>query len=360
MTARIPRGLLRLVPAALLLCGACIRAPAPVSIAPEEIETTLLLIGDAGEPDPRQLGAPLDSVAAHAARAPERTFVVFLGDNIYPDGIPDPTAPDYPDARRRLAAQVHAVPHGAQGIFVPGNHDWASSGPFGLTAIRLQQALIRQLAEGRNVRLLPENGCPGPVSIDAGRLRLVVVDTHWWLHDYIVTDASSNCPTDVHTATAALRELVRPTHENQVMVVAGHHPLMTGGKHGGYCGITAPFNRFAGSPQDILSTRNRAMRDSLAAAFDGQPPLVYAAGHDHNLQVLRGLPDARYLLVSGAGSDPKATCAVHMRETYYSAHNRTGFMRLDIMRGSGVLLSVYHFDSGGNGGLQYTRWLEPR
>jgi hypothetical protein len=227
-------------------------------------------------------------------------------------------------------------------------------------AIRLQQALIRQLAEGRNVRLLPENGCPGPVSVDAGRLRLILVDTHWWLHDYIVTDASSNCPTDVHTATAALREQVRPVHTNQVTVVAGHHPLMTGGKHGGYCGITAPFNRFVSSPQDILSAKNRTMRDSLAAAFAGQPPLVYAAGHDHNLQVLRGLPDARYLLVSGAGSDPKATCAVHMRETYYSAHNRTGFMRLDIMRGSGVLLSVYHFDSEGNGGLYYTRWLEPR
>jgi hypothetical protein len=30
------------------------------------------------------------------------------------------------------------------------------------------------------------------------------------------------------------------------------------------------------------------------------------------------------------------------------------------MRGSGVLLRVYHYTSRGDGGLAYARWLEPR
>jgi hypothetical protein len=297
---------------------------------------------------------------AHAAEAPGRTIVVFLGDNVYPAGIPEDGAAEWADARRRLRSQVLAVPPGARGIFIPGNHDWAYHEPFGLASIRLQERLIAELADGRDVRMLPGNGCPGPISIDAGRLRLVMLDTQWWLHPYIVQDAATDCPTGLGTVTALLREHVRTDSEDRVVVVAAHHPLLTGGKHGGYCGITGPYNRFAGSSQDILSSKNRQLRDSLTSALAVQRPLVFAAGHEHNLQVMRGRPAAEYHVVSGAGSYSKAGCAVHMRESYFSSQYRSGFMRLDIMRGRGVLLRVYDFDGRGAGGLAYVRWLEDR
>jgi hypothetical protein len=35
-------------------------------------------------------------------------------------------------------------------------------------------------------------------------------------------------------------------------------------------------------------------------------------------------------------------------------------MRVDILRGQGVLLRVYQYDSRGSGGLAYSRWLERR
>jgi hypothetical protein len=339
--------------------GACGRTVPMPELAPAEIETSLFLIGDTGEPDPRHVGAPLDSLSAHMAEAPERSIVLFLGDNVYPGGIPEDGAAEFADARRRLAVQVERVPRGSRGIFIPGNHDWADAEPFGLYSIRAQERLVAQLAGDRDVRLLPSNGCPGPITIDAGRLRIVVLDTQWWLHSYIVHDADSDCITDMGAVTAALRQEVQ-ADTGRVVVVAAHHPLMTGGKHGGYCGITAPYNRFAGSSQDILSGKNRQMRDSLASAFAVQPPLIFAAGHDHNQQVLRGRPDAEYLLVSGAGSYSKVGCAVRMRESYWTSQHRSGFMRLDIMRGRGVLLRAYHYDGGGRGGLAYTRWLEER
>lgn len=346
--------------AALLGATGCVRAAATPAVAPDEIETTLLLIGDAGEPDPRRIGAPLDSLRAHAAQAPGRTIVVFLGDNVYPDGIPEEGSGEWADALRRLRAQVDAVPAGARGIFVPGNHDWADAEAFGLYSIRLQGRLIEEMAGGRDVRLLPANGCPGPVSVDAGRLRLVLIDTQWWLHSYIVQDDASDCATDVHTSMPALRAQVRPARPAQFTVVAAHHPLMTGGGHGGYCGITGPWRRLAAGSQDILSSKNRAMRRDIMAAFAEHPPQVYAAGHDHNLQVLRGAPHADYLLVSGAGSHSKAACAVRMRESEWVSQYRSGFMRIDILRGRGALLRVYHFDGSGAGGLAFTRWLEER
>lgn len=327
----------------------------------DQIETTLFFIGDAGEPDPRQVGVPLDSLTAQASVSPERTIIVFLGDNVYPGGIPAEGAAEWADARRRLEAQVRAIPPGARGIFVPGNHDWADETAYGLYSIRLQAQMIASLAQGRDVRLIPGNGCPGPVPVDIGRLRLIALDTQWWLHSYIVRDSSSRCPNlTMGMVTAALRSEVRPAGEGRVVLVAAHHPLMTGGAHGGYCGVTGPYRRFGGSSQDILSGANRTMRDSIRSAFRGHPPLAYVAGHDHNLQVLRGGQDVNYLLVSGAGSAGKTECAVRMRESYYVTQHRAGFMRVDVFRNKGVLLRVYRFPATKHGALAYTRWLEVR
>jgi hypothetical protein len=328
-------------------------------IDPAEIETTLFLIGDAGEPDPREEGAPLDSIAVQAAIAPEKSIILYLGDNVYPAGMPELGRAERADAVRRLDSQITSVPQGARGLFIAGNHDWSDDGPFGLYAVRQQDQLISARSRGKDVRMLPSNGCPGPVSIDAGRLRLVVIDSQWWVHDFIVRDSASNCPTNVGAITRALREQVNAPGEGRIVLVAGHHPLITGGVHGGYCGVTGPFRRFGGNNQDIMSAVNRTMRDSLDAAFAEHPPLVYAAGHDHSLQVLKG-SSARYLLVSGAGSYRKTTCAVRLRESYFVMQRRSGFMRVDIMRGKGVLLRVFRYNSRGIGGLGFSRWLEPR
>jgi hypothetical protein len=345
----------------ILAAGACHSRVTLQELPADQIETTLFLVGDAGEPDPRQVGAPLDSLTAQASVAPQRSIIVFLGDNVYPGGIPAEGAAQWADARRRLEAQVRAVPPGARGIFVPGNHDWADETAFGLYSIRLQEQMIAALAQGRNVSLIPGNGCPGPVPVDVGRLRFVALDTQWWLHNYIVRDSTSRCPAStMASVTAALRSEVRPPGVGRVVIVAAHHPLMTGGAHGGYCGVTGPYRRFGGSSQDILSGANRTMRDSIRNAFDGHPPLAYVAGHDHNLQVLRGGPNVRYILVSGAGSPGKTECAVRMRESYYVTQHRAGFMRVDILRGKGVLLRVFRYPAGAHGALAYTRWLELR
>jgi hypothetical protein len=109
-----------------------------------------------------------------------------------------------------------------------------------------------------------------------------------------------------------------------------------------------------------MSGSNKRMRDSLESAFGAAPPLVYAAGHDHSLQVLRGGKNVGYLLVSGAGSDAKSSCAVRMRESHFTSQHRNGFMRLDIMRQHGVLLRVFRYTASGSGGVAYSHWLEAR
>jgi hypothetical protein len=344
------------------ILGGCRAVSPPIHPEPAEIETSLFLIGDAGETNPRETGVPLEPLAALAAVAPERSVIVFLGDNVYPEGMPREGAAEWADSRRRLEVQVQAVPPGARGVFLPGNHDWADSKAFGLYSVRLQEQMIGALAGGRDVRMLPGNGCPGPVAFDVGRLRFIAMDTQWWLQEFIVKDSATHCATQIGAVTANLRQQIEQWHDvpGRIVVVGGHHPMMTGGEHGAYCGITGPFRRLGNRSQDIVSRLNRTLRDSMESAFSIHPPIAYVAGHDHTLQVLRGGPNVRNLLVSGAGSQSKVSCAVRLRESQFTSQHRAGFMRLDIMRGSGVLLSVYQYDSRGEGGLVFTRWLEPR
>ena len=343
----------------LVLASSCLAPVSLVAPEPQQIETSLFLIGDAGQPDPRNVGAPLESLTVQAAALAPRAIIVFLGDNVYPDGIPREGNAEWADARRRLEAQVRAVPAGARAFFLPGNHDWASEGPFGLYALRLQEQMIAALAGDRDVRLLPGNGCPGPTTVDVGRMRFIALDTQWWLHPYIVRDSAAQCAqTTIEGVTDALRREAGSAGDGRVVVVAGHHPLMTGGEHGGYCGITGPFHRLGGRAQDVMSSANKTLRDSIDSALRPTRPLVYAGGHEHNLQVLRGGRTTHYSLVSGAGSSSKVTCAVRLRESHYTSQHRAGFMRLDVMRNRGVLLRVYRYNDAGKGGVAYTRWLE--
>jgi hypothetical protein len=348
-------------------------APTPT---PAEIVETIFLIGDAGEPDPRLPATVLDSLAVQAAAVGSKGTIVFLGDNVYPSGTVEPDRANYADALRRLDAQVRAVAPGGTGIFVPGNHDWADGGQGGffgaetaadgLFVIRRQTALIprRPKNAGATVMVLPPNGCPGPFVVDRQRVRLILLDTQWWLHNYIVRDSLSNDPEtgcSTHTVgqvTQAIRESLRTTRPGQSVIVAGHHPLRTGGPHGGYCGAFALFRRWANTSQDLFGKNYTMMRDSVNAALATRPPLIAAAGHDHSLQVMRGRTSS-YVLVSGAGSIGKGECAARLRQSLYVGQATSGFMRLDFAAGDSVLLRVYRYDNNVHGEV-FSTWLRDR
>src|SRR5438067_698871 len=99
-------------------------APSPepvVALDTTAIRQTLLFMGDAGE---AHAGDPsLRALRAAADERPERTTILFLGDNVYDDGLPDSTARDFAAKAAVLRAQVEASGR-ARVVFLPGNHDW--------------------------------------------------------------------------------------------------------------------------------------------------------------------------------------------------------------------------------------------
>jgi hypothetical protein len=165
--------------------------PVPVP-AVDNIEVSLYLIGDAGAP--ADSGEPvLQALRTDLLAHPGEKLVVFLGDNIYPAGMPEADDPDRAEAERRIDDQIQAVLQGgARGVFIPGNHDWQKGGTDGWWRVYRQAEYVDRFAP--NVEVLPRNGCPGPVARDVGsRLRLIMMDTQWYLHGGPKPGAWSPC-----------------------------------------------------------------------------------------------------------------------------------------------------------------------
>ena len=350
--------------------------PSPVSVATEIV----YLIGDAGYATP---GSPVirqlrEDVALRSVTS--EVAVVFLGDNIYPAGLRDPSNSGYPQDVAHLDAQIDILRNvAARGVFVPGNHDWDDSGKDGLAAVKRQGAFLDSVrAAGVRVEMQPEDGCPGPTSLELGEsVLLVFIDTSWWLFDKSLRGGET-CPYRNEGAVLeALRRIliVNEAGERRQVVVSAHHPLDTYGPHGGYFGVKDmffpltnawgplyipipalyPMVRNSGvTVQDQSNPTNARMRRDLALVFSEfeTQPLIFAGGHDHDLEVFEGAEyGVGYILVSGAGStlhnvgNADAEFAVGLQE------GELGYMRVEFFPDRPPLLTVLTDGTQACGGL---------
>ena len=361
---------------ALLLLGSARAAevPAPRSPArpgPDQIAFTLFLIGDAGKP--AKGGEPvLSSLRRDLSLAGPRAVVAFLGDNVYPAGLPPAHDKARAEFEGRLDAQLDAVRDtGARVVFLPGNHDWHKGGKDGWEAVKRQERYV-EARGGPTVSFLPDGGCPGPEVTDASdRLRLVTLDTQWWLHgEARPEDPSSACGADSEAEVlAALRSALAGAAGRDVVVLA-HHPFLSGGPHGGHftlrqhlfpltdvkrglwlplplVGSIYPVSREAGvSRQDQSNRAYQHMRQSLAGAAKDHPPLAWTGGHEHVLQVIES-PQWGRVLVSGTGIFGHTSPVKDVPGSLYHA-SRAGYMRIDWLRDGTRRLGVIEVAKDGS------------
>ncbi|MBC8042715.1 MAG: hypothetical protein IAF08_04645 [Rhizobacter sp.] len=330
-----------------------------------EILQSLFLIGDAGTPLLDTPEPVFEILAAAASVKPEQNTIVFLGDNIYPAGMPDSLHPARTYAEAVIEAQMRAgLQSGARTIFVPGNHDWGQDAADGWQRIRAQADFIRQKGNGK-ISMLPAGGCPGPEVLDIGeRLRLIVLDTQWWLHPYAKpVHPASDCTCDskdevIDSVAKALRDA-----GSRAAVIVGHHPLATHGEHGGFftwkehlfplrvfakwawlplpvIGSLYPFARTHGFiRQDLSGADYSDLKLRLDSVMTAHPPLAYSSGHEHTLQVLKS-NSSYFYLVSGDGMAGHFDQPLTTGDDTVFAHEFPGFMRIDFLRTGRIRLSV--------------------
>ena len=353
-------------------------SPAVEPVNRDEVIQRLFFIGDAGNPSKDRREPVLAALTHQASELPDRSLILFLGDNIYPVGMPEESDDGRSEAERKLNEQVSVVEQsGARAIFIPGNHDWLK----GWEGIKRQAEFLNSKNNPR-VQLLPRRGCPGPEVLDLGdRVRLVILDTQWWLQSGPKPEhPTSDCGPDSKVEVIdSLGRALRLADERYVLVV-GHHPLDSHGRHGGFfdwrehvfpllalkrwlwiplpvIGSLYPLARKVGiTNQDLSSSAYTDMKVRIEGALSERPPLAYVAAHEHVLEILQG--SRRYpIVISGSGVSKRRSTLTVGSNTLF-AHMHPGFVRIDFLRDDRVRLGVIEpVDDHGRSEEVFSMWL---
>lgn len=289
----------------------------------DTIQSRLILIGDAG--DFKNGRHPVISAVKEKTKLDRKTTVLYLGDNLYSTGLPDEQSSIY-DIRRNVLDTQIAIAKGtdAKVYFIPGNHDWDRGGRGGWDAIRRQQAYI-DLKGDKNVKFYPEDGCAGPVEISlSAHVTLVIFDSQWWIHPYEKPGVESDCPQKTKLEVLSELDDILSKNAKKLVVLACHHPFKSYGIHGGYFPLKQYFFPFTdlkpnlyiplpvlgaiypivrgvfGVPEDLKHPAYANMIRDVQKVAKKHPNLIFVAGHEHNLQLIK---DSTYnYIVSGSGT----------------------------------------------------------
>ncbi|WP_333820694.1 BamA/TamA family outer membrane protein [Ohtaekwangia sp.] len=324
---------------------------------------SIYLIGDAGEPDLATNGLKEALQKNYDPKTP--AAVIFLGDNIYPKGMPEVNNRSRAEAEQILRSQINLLQgFNAQVYFVPGNHDWKRGQRGGWQQINREGAFIDSLYLP-NVHFQPEGACPGPVEVPLGdEAVLVIVDSQWFLHRWDKPEGDDS-PCDVKRPEDAvvLLEDIFVRNQGKRIIVAAHHPLYTYGEHGGVftwkdhlfplldinkslyipmpaVGSIYPlFRKYIGDIQDTQHPIYKRYIQLMSSLMEKYPGTIYAAGHEHALQY--AWKDSVHYITSGAGS--KYT---FVKKKGYSqfADPAKGFVKIDIA--SDGASAIQYFEIG--------------
>ncbi len=99
------------------------------------------------------------------------------------------------------------------------------------------------------------------------------------------------------------------------------------------------FRKIFGAYEDMSHPRYRRMRKGLLSIFKRHHNLIYAAGHDHNLQYFE--KGHRHYIVSGSGSK---VSFVHKGGKASFTHAHRGLFRLDFLHNGETWMSVLEPD----------------
>lgn len=285
--------------------------------------------------------------------------IIILGDNVYPTGLPAPEHPGRAAAEKRLQTLLEALrAFSGRVVLLSGNHDWNKGRTDGYEYLLRQEAYI---AEHLPTALyLPPGGVPGPVSLQlANDVLLVVLNTQWWVQH------GARPASDTREPFRQLQQLLE-ANQHQRIVVAGHHPLYSNALHGGkftakqhvfplttvhkqayvplpLIGSLLPlYRKLVGAEEDMAHPRYRKMRRRLLRVLRQFPNIIYAAGHDHNLQYFQ--QRGGHYLVSGAGSK---TAFVQKGGQAAFVHEHKGFFSLDFYANGEAWLRTLEPDADG-------------
>ena len=328
---------------------------------------SVFLIGDTGEPKfPEDKN--LKFLESKLDNASENDILIFLGDNIYPKGLPDEEHPDRLEMEKKFNPSLDVMKKfKGKKYMIMGNHDWAQGKSYGWENVKNMGEYVTQYV-GEGV-VVPTGGCPGPVEVPlTPETTLILMDFQYFLQPGPKPRSIDGCePGGTLEAIESLKDMVI-RNSNKHILIAAHHPLYSYGPHGGKynflktnlfplteaksmrnlyiplpgLGTIYWFGRaVVGNIQDIPHPKYKAIRNFIVEILEehGQD-IVWANGHEHSLQYIQ--KGKSHYVVSGSGS--KTSRVVEGKGTQFYKKER-GFAELRYRPSGEVNLKFWGGDS---------------
>ena len=351
----------------------------------DSLQAKVILIGDAGafvtdgktakEVQTSGNHPVIEAVKKHI-KLDKKTVIVYLGDNLYKEGLPDDQTLGYAQAKAVLDTQINVAKNtGAKVVFIPGNHDWNNGGPHGYDAILREEQYINILGDN-NVRFYPGGGCPGPIEVPiSADVTLVVMDSQWWLHESDKPGVESDCPTKTEDEVLVQLEDILQKNSKKLVIFATHHPFKSYGIHGGnfnikqhifpltdlnpkyyfplpILGSIYPITRgIFGTVQDLPHPKYQNMINAVTKVLKTHPNVINVAGHEHTLQLIKD--SSHYYIVSGSGC--KSSRVNKGRNAEY-VDKSLGFATIEVTRKKDVDANIYAVESDSTGAAPLKRY----
>ncbi|MCW5515066.1 BamA/TamA family outer membrane protein [Muriicola sp. Z0-33] len=281
-------------------------------ISPQEVAHTFYLIGDAGLSPEGGLNPALKNFKSQLSKADQNSTAIFLGDNIYPAGLPKKSDEGYMAAKHNLDAQISVLEDfNGNAFFIPGNHDWYNDG---LKGLKRQQKYIEEQLQSKKV-FYPENGCPIEDIKISDKIVVIAIDTKWYLADWDKhPNINDDCEIKSRTKFFEEIESLIKKNRDKTTLIALHHPMFTYGSHGGQFSFKKSLSpipvlgtfinmlrRTTGaSPEDLQNKRYRDLKKRLVTLAQYSDRVILASGHEHTLQYI--VEDNTPQIVSGSGA----------------------------------------------------------
>lgn len=340
----------------------------------KEVEHTYYLIGDAGLSPLGGMNDALKQFKKRLSSAAENSTAIFLGDNIYPAGLPDKkdSTVAYILAKSHLEAQLGTLDSfPGRPLFIPGNHDWYTEGVKGLK--RQEEYVERRIKKDQPFE--PENGCPIETISYSDNTLVVIIDTYWYLTNWDKRpDINDECEIKTREAFFAELEDVIKKNRDKTTIIATHHPMFSYGVHGGQytwrqqlypkkMAIPLPLlgtlinvlRRTTGtSTEDMQHKRYLSLVKRLITLAQFSPKVVIASGHEHTLQYI--VEDNTPQIVSGSGAKKGATRLLNGSKF---STGMMGYATLEVYTDGSSRIRYYGIDETGEEKFLYTTQVLP-
>ncbi len=318
-----------------------------------ELVYEVFLVGDSRKAYENE--SLMELLNSQISQTGENSAVVFLGDNVQPGGLPDSTDRHWEVAKKSLDAHLDLLmDFKGEIFFIPGNHDWAKGGRDGLEHVKNQRKYIEKNLDKKDV-FLPKKGRPGPEEIKLTKdIVLIIFDSQWWFHEHEKSYAGILDEADIFVQ---IEDAVSRNRDKKI-IIATHHPMYSVGNHGGYfpgssflfplvdihpaLWVPLPgflytgYRKFLGAEQDLSNPHYKMLNEALLETFEEQTDIIFAAGHEHNLQYAK--KGEIHHIVSGAAG--MSTYAAPSKKTDYS-QMQEGFARLEFYANGDVWLEFF-------------------